>query len=68
MYVPYLGTLMIDLTSPTYTRFFDSCSLYVLRMSELMPGHGASGLEGEWLFKASLVDLTTKIVIVRLPH
>lgn len=25
-------------------------------------GHGASGLEGEWLFKASLVDLTTKIV------
>jgi len=30
-----------------------------------MAGHGASGLEGEWLFKASLVDLTTKIVIVR---
>jgi hypothetical protein len=27
--------------------------------------HGASGLEGEWLFKASLVDLTTKIVVVR---
>jgi hypothetical protein len=26
--------------------------------------HGASGLEGEWLFKASLVDLTTKIVVV----
>jgi hypothetical protein len=36
-------------------------------LSELTySGHGASGLEGEWLFKASLVDLTTKIVTVRL--
>lgn len=64
MYVPYLVSLTVDLTSPTYPRFFYSCSLYVLRISELIAGHGASGLEGEWLFKASLVDLTTKIVIV----
>jgi hypothetical protein len=27
-------------------------------------GHGAGGLEGEWLFKASLVVLTTKLVSV----
>jgi hypothetical protein len=61
-------SLTIDLTPFTYTRIVYSCSLYVLTMSGLITGHGASGLEGEWLFKASLVDLTTKIVIVRLPH
>lgn len=30
----------------------------------MMIGHGAIGLEGEWLFKASLVVLTTKLVSV----
>lgn len=30
----------------------------------MMAGHGAIGLEGEWLFKASLVVLTTKLVSV----
>jgi len=28
----------------------------------LTPGHNAAGLEGEWLFKSSLVELTTKLV------
>ena len=31
-------------------------------------GHGAKGLEGEWLFKASLVVLTTKLVGVSGPQ
>ena len=37
-------------------------SLCELSQDELMTGHGASSLEGEWLFKASLVVLTTKLV------
>jgi hypothetical protein len=62
---PSLTGLTIDLTSLAYSCLIDSCSLYVPLAIELMTGHGASGLEGEWLFKASLVDLTTKIVVVR---
>jgi len=37
---------------------------YLPALAQAIPGlwHSASGLEGEWLFKASLVVLTTKIV------
>jgi hypothetical protein len=62
---PSLTGLTIDLTSAADSCVIYSCSLYVPLAIELMTGHGASGLEGEWLFKASLVDLTTKIVVVR---
>ncbi|WVF67040.1 hypothetical protein IAT40_001783 [Kwoniella sp. CBS 6097] len=37
---------------------------YLPTLAQAVPGlwHSASGLEGEWLFKASLVVLTTKLV------
>jgi hypothetical protein len=28
----------------------------------LIPGHASAGLEGEWIFKPSLVELTGKLV------
>lgn len=39
---------------------------YLPTLAQAIPGlwHGAGGLEGEWLFKASLVTLTTNIVKV----
>jgi hypothetical protein len=58
---------MVDLAVTAYSGIVYTCSLYVHSVTFLTTGHGASGLQGEWLFKASLVDLTTKIVIVRLP-
>lgn len=45
-------------------RVEDKILPYLPTLAQAIPGlwHGASGLEGEWLFKASLVVLTTKIV------
>ncbi|WOO78855.1 Importin-11 [Vanrija pseudolonga] len=45
-------------------RVEDKMMPYLPTLAQAIPGlwHGASGLEGEWLFKASLVVLTTKIV------
>jgi hypothetical protein len=36
--------------------------MYVHQLDPLIIGQSASGLEGEWLFKASLVELTTSLV------
>lgn len=51
--LPYLPALAQAV--PTLCKFHSS---------SLTTGHGAIGLEGEWLFKASLVVLTTKLVSV----
>ena len=56
---------MTDPSVVAYFSFVYTISLYVTWLTWLMTGHEAEGLQGEWLFKASLVDLTTKIVIVR---